>query len=64
MIDILGEVLGVTLQSKVNEANRIVHTATIKLELTEGVDRMSELTALIKKMAIVKVESRQPSLMS
>lgn len=64
MIKILGTIKGVSLKSSVGDDNRTVHKVAIQLELTEGVDRVQEIVELIKQIAEVHIDSKQPTLLA
>lgn len=61
-VKILGTLKGVTLQSKLDNNDRPVHTVAIKVELSEGHDRVQEITENLKEMIQLEVEPRQPKL--
>lgn len=63
MIKILGTIRGVSLQSKVDDQGRTEHHLGIKLELSEGIERVQEIVACIKQITEVHIDSKQPSLL-
>lgn len=62
MISILGTLKGMTQKSKVGDDNRIIHTVSFTLELTEGVEAIPDIVENLKQIVEVRVDPRQPHL--
>lgn len=62
MIKILGTVRGVSVKSKVDTDNRVLHNISIQLELSSGMEHVQQIVELVKKIATVEIDARQPSL--
>lgn len=63
MIRFIGTMRGVKIDSKVDTGdNTIIHTITLKLEITEGVDRVQEITERLKEIVQVEIDPKQPRL--
>lgn len=61
-IKMIATLKGVNLKSKVADAGDVVHVVELKLELTEGHDRVQELIEALKEIVEVSVISVQPKL--
>lgn len=63
MIKLLTIVKGVALKSTLDDHNQPAHILTLKLEMTEGVDRVQEIVEQMKNIVEVSITSKQPSLL-
>lgn len=61
-IKLLGTLKGVTLQSKLDNNDRPVHTVAIKIELTEGHAKVQDIAEHLKEIVQLDIEPRQPKL--
>lgn len=61
-IKMIATLKGVNLKSKVADAGDVVHVVELKLEQTEGHDRVQELIEALKEIVEVSVISVQPKL--
>lgn len=61
-IKILGTLKGVQVKSKVDDNNRPVHDIVLKLELTEGLNRVQEILEELKQIVELEINARQPTL--
>jgi len=63
MIRFIGTLKGIKLDSKVDTADgQAVHTIGLKLEITEGVDRVQEIVERLKEVVQVEIDPKQPKL--
>lgn len=62
MIKILGTLKGVTSKSKVDNNNSIVHFIDLKLEITQGADKVQDIVAQLKNIVEVAIDCKQPKL--
>lgn len=63
MLKILGTLKGVSLSSKEDTDHRVIHQIGLKLELSEGLDKVQDILELIKQIVSVEIISKQPSLL-
>lgn len=64
MIRFIGTLKGVNLQAKVDTADgQAVHTIALKLEITEGVDRVQEIVERLKEIVEISIDPKQPKLL-
>lgn len=61
-IKILGTLKGVSLQSKLDNNDRPVHTVALKIELSEGHAKVQDIAELLKQIVQINVDPRQPKL--
>lgn len=63
MIRFIGTLKGIKLDSKVDTSDgKAVHTIALKLEITEGVDRVQEIVERLKEVVQVEIDPKQPRL--
>lgn len=63
MIKILGTLKAVSLKSKVDDQNKVIHYVDMKVELLEGQEKIQELVESLKDIVKIEITNKQPSLL-
>lgn len=61
-IKVIATLKGVNLKSKVADNNDEVHVLELKLQLTEGHERVQEIIESLKDVVEVTIDNKQPKL--